>query len=95
MLEHHQIYKEHQIHKEYIMESLKITSKIVKKMSRKDLLEFYARERPLPTFIANLRVFLEAKYVEAENTMNREYYGNLCNLAHYPGWYVYFDVIIE
>ena len=78
-----------------IMESLNITSKIVKRMMRKDLLEFYAGERPHQTLIENLRAFLEAKYIDSEHTLNREYYGNLCNLAHYPGWYVYFDFIIE
>ena len=95
MLEHHQIYKEHQIHKEYIMASFNIICKIVKKMSTQDYLEFHRSRKVFPTLMENLRHFLEVKYCEAENTMNREYYCNLCNLAHYPGWYVYFDFIIE
>jgi len=85
----HRIHRIHRRYTEYIMESSNIICKIVKKMTTKDFKEFYYREKPLTTLMGNLRLFLEEKYCEAENTINRDYYGNLCNLTHYPGWYVY------
>ena len=70
------------------MASSNLISKILEKLSRNDLNEFNQRAKPKKTFMGNLRLFLHEKYCNAEDTLNREYYGNLCNLTEYPGWYV-------
>ena len=62
-----------------------ITQKLIMRMSPRDWYEFLlTHDHQAATLLPDLRKFLHTKYINEENTHNRDKYGRLCNLAEYP-----------
>ena len=59
------------------------------KMTTEDWKEFENYQRRSDRIIDDLRRFLHEKFINEENTLQRDKYGRLCNITEYPGWYVY------
>ena len=62
-----------------------IAQKLIMRMSPRDWYEFLqTHNHQATTLLPDLRKFLHTKYINEENTKNRDKYGRLCNLAEYP-----------
>ena len=62
-----------------------IVQKLIMRMAPRDWYEFLQKhEYQAATLLPDLRKFLHTKYINEENTKNRDKYGRLCNLAEYP-----------
>ena len=62
-----------------------LTQKLIMRMAPRDWYEFLlTHDHQATTLLPDLRKFLHTKYINEENTHNRDRYGRLCNLAKYP-----------
>ena len=62
-----------------------LTQKLIMRMSPRDWYEFLlTHNTQAANLLPDLRKFLHTKYINEENTHNRDKYGKLCNLAEYP-----------
>ena len=62
-----------------------VVQKLIMKMSPQDWFEFVlTHDQHAQSLLPDLRKFIHTKYIHAENTMKRDTYGKLCNIAEYP-----------
>ena len=59
-------------------------------MSSADWEEFLAHDKHKESLLANLQLFLHEKCINFDSTAGHQHYGELCNMAEYPGTYIPF-----